>query len=214
MNLESLIWTLFFYTNFLIFTSSGQDIVSRVNQLSTTVANDQQRIIQLENTLFNLENVLLSVQSDMVSMFRLLNEQVDRVSKKPKAAFYVRLQTSYTDIKPEETIKYTDVITNLGGAYDSYTGIFTAPFDGHYVFYAFTLGEMNASMYTALAVNGVKKMHVYSAGIYHAPGSNMALVHLRKGDRVNMMKDGGAGNKPHYLHHIWTSWTGFLLYPD
>ena len=93
-------------------------------------------------------------------------------------------------------------------------GEFTAPKTGLYVFFGHVLSkEGEQSIEIVLAVNGEHKLWFYAGGTRssHGSGSNLLVIHLQKGDKVKMVKHGPWGTKPFYIHHVWSTFSGFLL---
>ena len=115
-------------------------------------------------------------------------------------------------------LQYSNVITNVGGAYNPADSTFTAPIEGFYVF-AWSTSQYNRH-YTAssLMKNGAR---MFSQGVYTGEvtgqgdsTSQTGTLHLAKGDRVWIKlivgtppfieKAGGAFNDV-------DAFTGFLL---
>jgi hypothetical protein len=67
---------------------------------------------------------------------------------------------------------------------------------------------------TCLKVNGEIRMYMYSGSQYRGSGSNMALLKLKVGDIVNIVKHGSGGLTPFYIHRRWSTFSGFLLVSD
>ena len=132
---------------------------------------------------------------------------------KPTVAFSARVEPTYQDIAPWATIRFSSVETNIGDGYNSNTGEFTAPRTGVYVFFSHILSKPNKNIETALQVNGDNKLWLYSGGPSSAYGSssNMLVIRLKQGDKVKMVKHGPWGTKPFYIHHVWSTFSGFLL---
>lgn len=129
-------------------------------------------------------------------------------------AFYARLSKSYDNIAPWATVVFDDVEINNGTSYNSTSGEFTAPIPGTYVFFSNILSGIGRRIETSLRINGVDKMFLHSGGKFHGSGSNMAVVVLNAGDKVNLVKHGSWGTDPAYIHHNWSSFSGFLLRAD
>ncbi|KAG1944843.1 complement C1q-like protein [Pimephales promelas] len=102
------------------------------------------------------------------------------------------LENGYKVIGPYSdavTLVYENVLTNIGNAYDTYTGIFTAPVKGVYYF-NFVLFNPNAMPTGANLVKNGK--HVVAA-TDNAPSidtedtaSNAVSLLLEAGDRINI----------------------------
>ena len=117
------------------------------------------------------------------------------------------------------TIRFTHVITNIGGNYDTTTGVFTCQYPGLYVF-ALHLVKLydRDSVWCAIRKNGSYLVYVFSDpdaasdGSYSG-GTNSVVVHLVRGDRVDIGDCSSIANI--YVHnHGETSFSGFLLKAD
>nr|KAG5712471.1 hypothetical protein BaRGS_011445 [Batillaria attramentaria] len=70
----------------------------------------------------------------------IIQEQLDHVATwmKKQAAFFVDLKSPFSaadvDVGHRTPIKFNHVLLNIGDNYNSSTGVFTAPFDGVYLF--------------------------------------------------------------------------------
>ena len=106
-------------------------------------------------------------------------------------------------------VTYDTSITNVGGAMDVLTGVFTAPTAGTYSFF-FNARANTASSNAYIRVNGISQGIAWGA----AAGDQMpshATVKLEKGDRVDIFLGGGSvfDDIRHFTH-----FTGFLLEED
>ena len=116
-------------------------------------------------------------------------------------------------------IRFPHVITNLGGHYNTSTGIFTCQYPGIYVF---TLHIIKAMGYDnaqcSIRKNGQMVVEAWTnperdhdGGAYGS--TNSAVLHLVHGDTVDV---GGCTSRDSmYTGGDWgTSFTGFLLKAD
>ena len=97
------------------------------------------------------------------------------------------------------------------------SGEFSAPTAGLYIFFGHVLTKAGVKgIETALTVNDETKLWFYAGGTssFHGSGSNLLVVHLQKGDKVKMIKLGPFGTRPFYIHHVWSTFSGFLLRAD
>ena len=111
-------------------------------------------------------------------------------------------------------IRFDQVLTNLGSAYDEKIGMFQCPTPGYYVFFVTFLIFPQKRLEAEIVKNGNGIQEVY-AGTQNngdGPGSNMVIVQLQQRDRVWV--------RVHYeWHHTgdlldgpWCTFNGFLLY--
>jgi hypothetical protein len=101
-------------------------------------------------------------------------------------------------------------VYSIGGGYDPNTGVFTAPVDGHFVFFVNVQSYGLKSIYTYLVLNGTVKITTMAYDANYSAGPNLAVLRLQKGDRVWVKHRGGkgyytAGDAP------ITTFSGFLL---
>ncbi|XP_062589867.1 complement C1q tumor necrosis factor-related protein 4-like [Saccostrea cucullata] len=103
--------------------------------------------------------------------------------KKPVVAFTAKLSRD-TTISGHGVVKYDHVLTNWGGAYNSQTGIFTAPYDGLYAISCTLMAQTSNSVHLQIVRNGKKMSILYSASkTFPQSGQTLHLL-LNKGDRV------------------------------
>ncbi|KAJ7988115.1 hypothetical protein DPEC_G00320280 [Dallia pectoralis] len=161
---------------------------------------------------------------------RLLKELTDRVQKleserdgvltnETNVAFSASLPTGdkHTYLGPfdsDRTMMYTEVTTNIGGAYNPETGHFTAPFQGVYFFmfscYAGTTKKVNAELLkNGENVAGISETGNPQFSIYHG-GSNGVTLDLAKGDRIYVVLLNGSSI---YDHNRINKFSGHLLFP-
>ncbi|BFZ00520.1 hypothetical protein BsWGS_03559 [Bradybaena similaris] len=83
-----------------------------------------------------------------------------------------------------ETVKFTNVITNIGDGYDSATGVFTAPREGYYVFHFYGLTGYGQRINLSLYQNEIPRVMAYGYSSYHVVGGNAVGLKLKQADRV------------------------------
>ena len=84
----------------------------------------------------------------------------------------------------KQAVLYDRVVTNIGGAYESRDGHFSAPMAGLYTFTFTGATYGNDQGYLNLVKNGVFLVQIYSNDGYAELSSETAHVHLDVGDRV------------------------------
>lgn len=81
-------------------------------------------------------------------------------------------------VATQSTIKFEVEKINIGGGYDSNTGVFTCPSDGYYVFHwSVTSTDINKRCSSAIMKNGVEV-------IGNEVGGNQATFHMNRNDRA------------------------------
>ncbi|XP_045159779.2 uncharacterized protein LOC123525100 [Mercenaria mercenaria] len=132
--------------------------------------------------------------------------------KLQQIAFSARLASHIENLDPWQTAVFNQVITNTGNAYSGQTGIFTSPVPGVYVFYTHILAS-DRNLEMCLQRNGRNVLWLYVNGKGHGGDSNMIVLHLNKGDEIKVVKHGPYGSRPFYVHHVWSTFSGYILYP-
>lgn len=186
--------------------SNEMSIREEIAQLKASLSVEISTRKKLEESVRNMYNV----QDDIKQQFDLLYGHIVAL-RGQKVAFSARVEQSYEDILPWATIVFANIETNIGKAYNGANGEFTAPTSGTYVFYSNILSAAGKVIETSLQVNGLNQMYLYSGGNYRGSGSNMAVLNINRGDVVKMVKHGPWGTKPFYIHHAWSTFSGYLL---
>lgn len=213
-------------------TNLQKEMCGTTSRLETIVQHLNTKTDKLEMELKEIKNKLASLDAsynkideivfvqamleknltDTNKRMTTLQMQVD--SKRLNIAFSARVSQSYGDINPEETIKFSDVLTNNGNAYNALTGIFTAPVTGTYMFFSSILTKNPSALEVGLQVNSQYKMMMYPdsrTGLDYNSGANSVILGLVEGDQVKMSKWGAFGARPFYIHHIWSTFSGSLI---
>ncbi|XP_062595696.1 uncharacterized protein LOC134257063 [Saccostrea cucullata] len=109
------------------------------------------------------------------------------------------------------TLVFDRIVYNIGGGYDSSTGVFTSPVDGHFVFFVNVQGS-SYDVKTYLVLNGSAKVTtlVYYISERYEAGPNLAVLRLIKGDRVWVKHYTGTGYYTTGDAPV-TTFSGFLI---
>ncbi|KAJ8301819.1 hypothetical protein KUTeg_020806 [Tegillarca granosa] len=108
------------------------------------------------------------------------------------------------------TIVYDNVVTNIGLAYDKFTGIFTAPVRGIYEF-SFSISSSAGFTQGFLVKNGELILGIYSGIVKNSTwglASSTVSMHLNKGDRMFVNEEDSAiatihsGNMTYFTGHL------------
>uniref|UniRef100_A0A671VX85 Complement C1q-like protein 4 n=1 Tax=Sparus aurata TaxID=8175 RepID=A0A671VX85_SPAAU len=132
---------------------------------------------------------------------------------KTKVAFSASMNKggAYGPFNTDVTLGYNKVYTNIGDAYNSSTGVFTAPVAAVYHFTFF----YHAGGHHASKLELFKNSQMIARSSDHQTGSdtadnggNAVVLQLQQGDRVYVRMPAS--------HHVWaadnsTSFSGFLL---
>ncbi|KAI4871916.1 hypothetical protein NFI96_032278, partial [Prochilodus magdalenae] len=170
---------------------------------------------QIENAAQETE--LSAVKSKLAASDQEVETLKKEITGRPKVAFSAALTDSGT-VGPYDVqtrLVFTKVFTNVGAAYNSATGVFTAPVKGLYYFRFTALGYLRSN---AMAVNLHKNqqtlMHVgaYNTHGFHEFLSSGLVLELDVGDTVFTSLT--ATYKLFDNSNNSTTFTGFLLYPN
>ncbi|XP_030286576.1 complement C1q-like protein 4 [Sparus aurata] len=142
-----------------------------------------------------------------------MSDQPTEMAGKTKVAFSALLEKgkAYGPFDTDVTLPYNKVFTNIGDAYSSCTGAFTAPVAGVYYFtFFYHAGGKQASKLELFKNSEMIVMTSdHQSGSDGADnGGNAVVLQLRKGDQVYVRM---AANS-----HVWaaenhTTFSGFLL---
>ena len=125
-------------------------------------------------------------------------------------AFHAWLDAHFTTTKDEETLVFKDVKTNVRGAYDSSTGVFTAPLPGLY-FFSVSAGTEQRDDGEPVVINLYLEDAPFAAtatagGTCTAQGT----VEMQAGQEVRVV----AGTQGDKLGQGLTSFSGMLVHPQ
>ncbi|XP_056013616.1 uncharacterized protein LOC125674919 isoform X1 [Ostrea edulis] len=155
-----------------------------------------------------IEQLKISSAVTSLEMFRM-NLNNSKLDLKKKVAFTAGVTSSSTTWN-SGTLVFPAVINNIGGGYNPSTGIFTAPTDGHYVFFVTVVEYGKLDNRVDIVQNGSSKVRTlgYSDAAYQT-GTNMAVLRLQQGDTVWIRLASGKG---YYSNSIpMTTFSGFRL---
>jgi len=104
-----------------------------------------------------------------------------------RVAFYAALQQLIPITQGSQTIVFDNVMTNIGNAYDSTTGVFTASTDGVYVFSATIKSSSQGNGYFYF----YKNHHFFSCLMWDEEQRSVStaetiVMELRKGDQIHV----------------------------
>lgn len=115
-----------------------------------------------------------------------------------------------TTVGGKEVVKYDSVLTNVGGAYQPSTGVFTAPYKGIYTISCSLMSHPSNSVHLDIMKNGKKLSIVYSASGTNPHSAQTLQLLLNKGDRVWIQNR--SGNKASlHDHGSYNLFSGALI---
>ncbi|CAK6984732.1 complement C1q-like protein 2 [Scomber scombrus] len=129
------------------------------------------------------------------------------------ASLYTKHRRHFGPFKKRTPLVYKYVVTNIGHAYDSNTGIFTAPLRGayHFEFHVGAHGDKRRAAGVLLYKN---EHHVFSAyeqqTAHYGSASNSVSLILEKGDKVSIRMF--ANRRVYDDHNHYCTFSGHLMF--
>ncbi|XP_063041033.1 cerebellin-1-like [Engraulis encrasicolus] len=182
----------------------------------------KERLVSSETQIYELKSENAAQRADVTAMqSRLLATETDvdvlqmHVQAASKVAFTAALPLGHVHSGDRHlNLVFSKVLTNVGEAYSSKSGVFTAPVRGVYYF-RFTVVDLvyNSGMTVQLSKNGQVIMQLFeneTDGNETYLSSGMTLE-LELGDEVNMVLPPGYKLFDSGSNH--STFSGFLLFP-
>jgi hypothetical protein len=126
-----------------------------------------------------------------------------------KVAFTAGVTTTHTSWN-SGTLVFPRVVYNIGGGYDPNTGVFTAPVDGHFVFFVNVQSYSSNRIDVYIVLNGTPKVTALAHSPAYSAGPNLAVLKLQQGDRVWIKHWSGTGYFTESGFPV-TTFSGFLI---
>ncbi|XP_033750030.1 caprin-2-like [Pecten maximus] len=175
--------------------------------MSGIEANVSERISKLERQNIRLREKLQGHISTYNSFLQLYVDQTTNVkhvdpdtrqrrechTKPSPVAFHALMTDSIFPVGAKQIIQYDDVITNVGNAYDKYTGIFQAPIGGAYEFIATMWSREGYHMDYEMLHNGNDVCYGNAGPTNQTMGVCVSVLELLSGDRV-WIRNRGTGS--------------------
>ncbi|XP_048018939.1 filament-like plant protein 1 isoform X1 [Megalobrama amblycephala] len=197
--------------------------------LKTLVQDSQSKLesLQKENEALKTEvrdsqNKLETVQKESEALKTLVQdsqnklESLQKENEGKKVAFSAGLLASGTGqtgpFSDSKTLEYKKVFSNVGNAYDSNTGIFTAPVKGVYYFRFYGHCHGGTTMAISLLKNSQTQCSVHDwKPASNGNASNGVVLTLEIGDQIytQLWRNTWVYDDP----ASYTSFSGFLIFP-
>ncbi|XP_062300591.1 uncharacterized protein LOC134005659 isoform X1 [Scomber scombrus] len=177
---------------------------AKLKETETRLQDSEIKLKETETRLNNSENRLRNSE----------NQIMDLINKERTKVIFSAAAGGSGDIGPfntATTLIYRAVITNIGGAYSQYTGIFTAPVAGAYYFTIFyhSGGKYQGKLLLFKNNELMVMTHDHQSDVDTADnGGNAVFLQLQRGDHVYVRLDENCYVWG-YEHH--TTFSGFLV---
>ena len=139
------------------------------------------------------------------------NNRIRQVENETPVAFLATLTNHAENLGANQNIAFDDVITDIGGAYNSHGGLFIAPVSGIYVFSTSIMSSIQTDSHFAFKRNGILITRMFypgsSIGGFDTTSVTIVLK-LAKGDDVAVVNLDS--DKDIFGDH-YSTFTGFLL---
>ncbi|XP_050986436.1 complement C1q-like protein 2, partial [Labeo rohita] len=176
--------------------------------LKTTVQDSQNKLESFQKENEALKTTVQDSQNKL--------ESFQKENEAKKVAFSVGLLESGTGntgpIRTGQTLVYKKVFSNIGGGYDSNTGVFTAPVKGAYYFKFYGHCHGGTTMAVSLLKNGQTQCSLHSwKPTSNSNASNGVVLTLETGDQIytQLWPNTWVYDDP----ASYTSFGGFLIFP-
>ncbi|XP_063073833.1 C1q-related factor-like [Engraulis encrasicolus] len=182
------------------------------------VVEEQEALLTQQQATIEEERAKTARLSAAVSTLTSTVQTLEaNLQNRPRVAFSASLYSSGSKVvgpfDSDRTIVFRRVLSNIGNAYNSGTGIFTAPVDGVYYF-TFTAFTVSTPKRVYLRKNGQNVVSVTDVADNEDSASNGAVLELKKWDQVYLVLSGFSRSR-HTLYdnsYHFTTFRGFLLY--
>ncbi|XP_063414803.1 complement C1q-like protein 3 [Mytilus trossulus] len=152
------------------------------------------------------------ITEDLLKTLMGMNKCPCKSTEQRKGAVFFAFLKATTTFGGNDILKFDEVTTNIGQAYNPKTGIFTAPQVGVYMILCVMMGASSSHIHYYLFKNN----SMFSMGftsrstVHHASASNNNwIVELKKGDQVYIKHRTGGKETVHGGYHSYFS--GFLI---
>lgn len=127
-----------------------------------------------------------------------------------KPAFLATLNPRLMELTSSNSVvKFDNIITNIGSGYNAKSGVFTAPREGTYTF---AVNYVHSGKKEWLELDLMKNNSLVVRGNAafdpHTSGSILAILELKKGDRISVLQPRASGT---ILGERYSMFSGHLI---
>ncbi|XP_026131072.1 complement C1q-like protein 4 isoform X2 [Carassius auratus] len=201
---------------------AGSSLAKDFCSPNVNIYAELEKLNDMDKRIQKLEEKLAKVLSENEALKPLLQDSQNKLkslqkeNEAKKVAFSAGLLESGTGhtgpFNSVITLVYKKVFSNIGGAYDSNTGVFTAPVKGAYYFKFYGHGHGGTTMAVSLLKNGKTQCSVFAwKPTSNGNGSNGVVLTLEIGDQISTQL--WANTWVYDDPASYTSFGGFLIFP-
>ncbi|XP_062619867.1 heavy metal-binding protein HIP-like [Saccostrea cucullata] len=191
--------------------NSSFEMFKNENNLKIQKVADQDK-----NTNTRINNLISDIRNGNLVTHNIVNSISNLESNIREIRNHVGFTAGATtsNVWSGSTLVFNRLIYSNGGGYSTYSGVFTSPVTGTFVFYVAVISDSNVDLYLDIVLNGVSKVRTmsYSTSGSHSyqTGTNLAILHLSVGDRVWVRRHNGGAYATHSDAPLVT-FSGFRL---
>lgn len=201
---------------------AGSSLADDIFSPTFNIVAELEKLKNMDERIQKLEETLAKVLSENEALKTKVNdlqnklESFQKENGDKKVAFSAGLLesgTGYTGpINILKILVYKKVFSNIGGAYDPNTGVFTAPMKGVYYFRFYGHCHGGTTMAVSLLKNGETQCSVHSwKPTSNGNASNGVVLTLETGDQISTRL--WANTWVYDDPASYTSFSGFLIFP-
>lgn len=201
---------------------AGSSLADDIFSPTFNIVAELEKLKNMDERVQKLEETLAKVLSENEALKTTVNdlqnklESFQKENGDKKVAFSAGLLesgTGYTGpINIPKILVYKKVFSNIGGAYDPNTGVFTAPMKGVYYFRFYGHCHGGTTMAVSLLKNGETQCSVHSwKPTSNGNASNGVVLTLETGDQISTRL--WANTWVYDDPASYTSFSGFLIFP-
>ncbi|XP_052233109.1 uncharacterized protein LOC127845970 [Dreissena polymorpha] len=160
-------------------------LTSLRDNIDHVMRTEDSRLELIQEVFVGCHNNLTALQSRADDQVQQLIEKINNDTHKTTNILLKARRVKNKTPANADVIVFEDVLYNHGSGYDSFSGVFTAPVGGTYLFTARLLSESGGSVFFEINVNGNMN---FNGALYDHSGYSYAsadsVVGLLPGERV------------------------------
>ena len=168
-----------------------------------------------ENTTKTLEETKVAVQRETTERLAAISQNITELQSQAIVSFNVRKAKILNPAK-YQVITFEHVVQNNGRAYDEFTGVFTAPYDGTYLFAvqvcAYTANYGNFILVVDDRNNDILAVNDYESNTAYTSTSGTVIHRLAKGQEVWVMNYSSSTKLYDNDHYCSNQFSGVLIH--